>query len=83
MRLRAVRGTPESGILKALRETFEGKSEFVKLRIFRAGGAADADYFCLVSMTPSSMDAIGLLSFGPLAAYVDMVNVYAPYDIAG
>ncbi len=41
------------------------------------------DYFCLVEMTPPPHDQIDFHQLGELARSVDMVNVYAPYNVSG
>ena len=81
IRFRAVQNTPEESVVDALRKTLEAREETVNLRIFKTIGAETRDFFCLMGMTPPPDKNLDLRSLGELAANVDMVNVYAPYDL--
>ncbi|MBZ9870429.1 hypothetical protein LB542_06100 [Mesorhizobium sp. BR1-1-9] len=83
LRMRAVGPEKEDQIVAALRATFEGRPETRGLRVFRADEARGTDYFCLVEMTPLPLQQIDLRDLGQFAANVDMVNIYAPYDLGG
>jgi len=83
VRLRAVQSASEESVIDVVRKTFEPRIETVSLRIFKTIGDESPDYFCLIAAMPSSAYDAGLQSLGRLAGNVDMVNIYAPYDLAG
>ncbi len=83
IRLRTVRDASDESVVGTLRKTFETRDETVNLRIFKTADGENSDLFCLAGMTPPPAGNLDLRSLGELGANVDMVNIYASYDLGG
>lgn len=80
LRFRGGDDSTQTAILKGLDQAFGDRSGHLQSRLMKASGDGPADYVALVEFrTPLADPSVDARAFGPAAAHLDLVNVYAPY----
>ncbi|PWT70876.1 MAG: hypothetical protein C5B46_09080 [Proteobacteria bacterium] len=79
LRFRSLEAAAQQTIVSGMRESFEGRSETLQVRVFASSSEAGNDYLGVVELRAPISDALQPAAFGAHADALDLINTYAPY----
>jgi hypothetical protein len=82
IRFRNAGPAAERDVIERTRLTFEGKAGVHQVRVLRSLHGATVNFMALVETSlPAFTVRSHFSSFGPLTAWIDLVNEYVPYEL--
>jgi hypothetical protein len=83
IRFRDVPVSSEVDLIDRVRQSFEGRSEVLQVKVVRNEAAAAGEYAALIEMSASQGAETPISELGSFASHIDILNTYAPYWYRG